>query len=198
MRAMKKSLSLAALAALAFSLPVRADEVVDNLKNGLAAYEASNFSEALQAIDYASQLIRQKKGAAVAALLPAAPSGWTADEPESEAGAAALLGGIVTAKRNYHKGESTVSIQLQSDSPLLQTYGMMFSNPALLAGSGAKLETIKGQRVAVTYRNADKNGDVKAVVDNRYVLTVEGSSLSREELTAFVGAIDFPKLVKLK
>lgn len=193
-----KTLTLAALAAVVIAMPVRADEVVDNLKTGLSAYEASNYSEALQAIDYASQLIRQKKGAAVAAILPAAPSGWTAEEPESEAAAAALMGGIVTAKRRYNKGDASVTIQLQSDSPLLQTYGMMFSNPALMAGSGAKLETIKGQRVAVTYKAADKNGEIKAVVDNRYVLEVQGSNLSREELTAFVAAIDFPKLTKLK
>gem|GEM_PF-7081387 len=53
----------------------RADEVTDNLKTGLSAYEAANYSEALQAVDYASTLIRQKK---VAALLPAAPSSSTA------------------------------------------------------------------------------------------------------------------------
>jgi len=108
------------------------------------------------------------------------------------------MGGIVTAKRSYSRGDSNVTIQIQSDSPLLQTYGMMFANPAMLAGSGAKLESIKGQRVAVTYRASDKQGDIKAVVDNRYVLTVEGSGVTREELTSFVAAIDLAKLTKLK
>lgn len=186
------------LAALALALPVRADEVSDNLKTAATAYEAGNYSEALQAVDYAGQLIRQKKAEAVAALLPAGPSGWKAEEAQSEAAAAALMGGIVTAKRSYSKGDSNVTIQIQSDSPLLQTYGMMFSNPALLAGSGAKLETIKGQRVAVTYKAADKSGDIKAVVDNRYVVTVEGNGVTREELTSFIVALDPSKLAKLK
>lgn len=191
-------LSTALLALTAFAAPVRADEVADNLKNALASYEAGNLSEALQAVDYASQLIRQKKADAVAALLPSAPAGWTADEAQAEAAAAMMMGGIVTAKRSYSRGDSSVSIQIQSDSPLLQTYGMMLANPALLAGSGARLETIKGQRVAVTYRQGDKAGDIKAVIDNRYVLTIEGSGVTREELTSFVGLLDLAKLAKLK
>jgi len=194
---MNKLLS-SALIALAIAAPVRADEVSDNLKTALSAYEAGNYSESLQAADYASQLIRQKKAETVAALLPAGPSGWTAEDAESEAGAAAFMGGIVTAKRSYSRGDSNVTIQIQSDSPLLQTYGMMFANPAMMAGSGAKLETIKGQRVAVTYRASDKQGDIKAVVDNRYVLTVEGRGVTREELTSFIAAIDLAKLTKLK
>jgi hypothetical protein len=69
---------------------------------------------------------------------------------------------------------------------------------SLLAGSGARLETIKGQRIAVTYRQGDRAGDIKAVVDNRYVLTIEGSNVTREELTSFVGLLDLAKLAKLK
>lgn len=186
------------LSVLVLALPVRADEVSDNLKTAAAAYEAGNYSEALQAVDYAGQLIRQKKSEAVAALLPAGPSGWQAEEAQTEAAAAALMGGMVTAKRTYTKGDSSVTIQIQSDSPLLQTYGMMFSNPALLAGSGAKLETIKGQRVAVTYRASDKAGDIKAVVDNRYVVTVEGNGVTKEELVSFIVALDPSRLAKLK
>ncbi|MBE7539202.1 MAG: hypothetical protein HS122_12420 [Opitutaceae bacterium] len=186
------------LAASFFVAPVRADEVVDNLKTGISAYESSNYTEALQAIDYAGQLIRQKKGAVVAELLPSAPSGWTAEEAESDATSGAFMGGMVSAKRSYNKGDSHVTIQIQSDSPLLQTMTMMFSNPALIASSGAKLETIKGQRTAVSYKSGDKGGDIKAVVDGRYLVTIEGSQLSREDLVSFASAIDFSKLAKLK
>ncbi|MBX7121501.1 MAG: hypothetical protein K1X42_05170 [Opitutaceae bacterium] len=193
-----QSLSLSLLSAALLLVPVRADEVVDNLKTGISAYESNNFTEALQAIDYAGQLIRQKKGAAVAAILPNAPSGWTAEEAEADATAGAFMGGMVSVKRSYNKGDAHVTIQIQSDSPLLQSMSLMFSNPAMIAGSGAKLETIKGQRVAVTFRNADKSGDIKAVVDGRYMVSIEGNGLSREDLVSFAGAMDFSKLAKLK
>lgn len=177
---------------------VRADDVTDSLKAAVDSYQAGNYSEALQSLDFAATVIRQKKSEAVAAILPAAPAGWTAEEAESDAAAAAVLGGMVSAKRRYTREDGEVSIQVQSDSPLLQTYGMMLSNPAMLAGSGSKLETVKGQRVAISYRAESKSGDAKAVIDGRYVVSVEGSSISREDLTTFLAAIDFAKLAKIK
>ena len=178
---------------------VRADEITDNLETAKTAYQAGKYSESIQALDYASQLVRQKKGEAVAKMLPNAPSGWTAEEGESESQSAAIMGGIVSAKRTYHHGDnSQVKIEIQSDSPLLQSLGMMFSNPMLLSSSGAKLETIKGQKCAITFKNGGTSGDIKAIVDNRYLVSIEGSEISRDDLLAFAKAIDFTKLADLK
>lgn len=186
------------VAVATFTVPGRGDEVVDNLKSAIELYQAGNYTEALQTLDFAGSVLRQKKSEAVAAILPAAPDGWTAEDPQTEGAGAAILGGMVSAKRVYTKDDGRVSIQVQSDSPLLQSYGMMFANPAMMAGSGAKLETVKGQRVAVTYRAETKSGDIKIVVDGRYVVSVEGSDVSKDDLTKFVAAIDFAKLAKLK
>lgn len=176
----------------------RADDVTDSLKAAVDSYQAGNYSEALQSIEFAATVIRQKKSEAIAAILPAAPTGWTAGDAESDSASAAMFGGMVSAKRSYSRGDSTISIQVQSDSPLLQTYGMMLSNPAMLAGSGSKLETLKGQRIAVSYRADNKSGDIKAVIDGRYVVSVDGNEVAREDLLTFMGAIDFAKLAKVK
>lgn len=192
--------TVACVSLLSLSSACFADEVIENLDTAKAAYEAGKYSEAIQALDYAGSLVRQKKGEAVVKLLPAAPSGWTAEEAESESTSGSVMGGIVGAKRVYRRasGEGRVSIQIQSDSPLLQTYGMMFANPMLMTSSGAKLETIKGQKCAVTFKAGNKNGDVKAVVDNRYMITIDGDDLSREELVSFAKAIDYSALAALK
>lgn len=176
-----------------------ADDFTDNLETAKTAYAAGKYSEAIQALDYASQLVRQKKGEAVVKLLPAAPSGWKAEAAESETAAAAFMGGIVGAKREYtRESGGRVTIQIQSDSPLLQSLTMAFANPILLSSSGAKLETIKGQRCAVTHKTDDKSGDIKTVVDNRYLVQIEGSEISREDLVTFAKAIDYEKLAALK
>ena len=136
---MKSILRIAACASLvSLSGVCFADEVTENLDTAKAAYESAKYSEAITALDYAGSLIRQKKGEAVVKLLPAAPKGWTAEEAESESSSSSMMGGIVGAKRVYRRaeGEGRVTIQIQSDSPLLQTYGMMFSNPMLLTSSG--------------------------------------------------------------
>jgi hypothetical protein len=190
---------LSAVALVAATCPVRADEIVDNLDTAKSAYEAGNYSESIQALDYASQLIRQKKGEAVAKLLPAAPGGWTSEEAESESqGNAMFGGGMVSAKRTYRKGDASVKIEIQSDSPLLQSLGMMFSNPMLMSASGAKIETIKGQKCAITFKNGATSGEVKTIVDNRYLVSIEGSDVKREDLVTFAKAIDFAKLTGLK
>lgn len=194
---MKKLAALLALVALSASA-VRADEILTNLETAKSAYQAGNYSESLQALDYAGQLIRQKKGEAVAKLLPDAPKGWTAGEVENEAAAGAIMGGFVTAKRNYTREDGTLSAQIQSDSPVLQGLMMAFANPMLATGNGGKLETIKGQRAVVTYAKDNKSGDVKIVVDGRYLVSIEGSGLTREELVQFAGTIDCSALAKQK
>jgi hypothetical protein len=195
---MKSRLLLLASAALFVVVPGRADDVTDNLDSAKSAYSAGNYSESIQALDYAGQLIRQKKSEAVVKLLPVAPSGWTADEGESESSAAGLMGGMVSAKRTYTRGESRITIQIQSDSPLLQSFGMMFSNPMLITASGAKLENIKGQKFAVTFKSGGTSGEAKTIVDNRYLLSIEGSDIKREDLLNFAKAIDYAKLTAAK
>ena len=190
-------LSAMVLAATAF--PVRADEVTENLDSAKTAYQEGRFSEAISSLDYAGQLIRQKKGESVAKLFPDAPKGWTAEEAESDAQSSGMLGGMVTAKRTYQRESGgRVTVQIQSDSPLLQSLGMMFSNPMMMSASGAKVETIKGQKCAVTYKASAKEGSVKTIVDNRYLVDIEGDEVSRDDLLSFAKAMDFSKLAALK
>jgi hypothetical protein len=180
---------------------LRADEAEENVKAALAAYKDGRHSEAIQSLEYATQLMRQAKGALLLKMLPKAPSGWTAEEtdPDEGASATALFGAGVIAKRTYNRGDAYITVQIQSDSPLIQNFAMMFTNPMLIASSGAKLETINGQRMSVSYRKSDQSGEIKGLVDNRYFVTIEGSNeITREDLVAFAKAIDYSGLAALK
>ncbi len=191
---MKSTLRLLPVLAFAAALaPLRADDATDNIDAAKAAYEAGNYSDALVALDAANQFIRQKKADEVVKLLPAAPKGWEAGEPESEAAASSLLGGGVTVRRSYTRDNGNVTIKIQSDSAVMQ-YAAMFSNPMLLSASGAKMETIKGQRVTVEFKNGADNGTIKAVVDNRYLVEFEGNGITADDLRTFAKAFDYAKL----
>ncbi len=194
---MKHALRTLAAFALVAAVAVRADDVTDNLSAAQEAYEAGNYTQAITALDAANQFIRQKKAELVAKLLPDAPKGWEASEPETEAAAAALLGGGVTASRSYSRGDASVTLKIQSDSAVMQ-YAMMFSNPMLLAASGAKLETIKGQSVSVAFEKGGNSGSIKAVVEGRYYLEIEGSGVTVDDLRTFAKAFDFAKLAATK
>lgn len=179
---------------LASAAGARADEVEDAIQEGLAAYKSEDYSGAASSLDYAAQLIRQKKGGELESVFPEPLEGWSADEASSEGTAAAMFGGGVTAERDYRRDDDSVSIRLVTDSPLLQGVMMMLSNPSFALADGGKLERINGQKGIVKYDADDRSGDINLVVDNRVLVTVEGNGVDRDELIAYASAVDFDKL----
>jgi hypothetical protein len=194
---MKHALRFLPVFALLALTPVRADDVTDSLAAAKDAYEAGNYSQAITSLDTANQFIRQKKAELVAKLIPDAPKGWEAAEVQTEAAASSMLGGGVTATRSYSRGDAGVTFKIQSDSAVMQ-YAMMFNNPMLVAASGAKLETIKGQSVSITFESGGNSGNIKAVVDNRYYIEIEGNGVTVDDLRTFAKAFDFAKLAAMK
>ena len=145
------------------------------------------------AIDYASQLIQQKKGEKLESMLPKPLDGWKAQEATSQAVGTAMMGGG-SAERSYSKESSTVDIQIITDSPIMQGMMMMFSNPMLAASDGGKLQKIGRQKAIVKYDAQNKSGDINVVVANRFLVTIEGSDVSAADLKAYAKAVDYDKL----
>jgi len=146
------------------------------------------------AIDYASQLIQQKKGEKLESMLPKPLDGWKAQEATSQAVGAAMMGGGLSAERSYSKESSTVDIQIITDSPIMQGMMMMFSNPMLAASDGGKLQKIGRQKAIVKYDAQNKSGDINVVVANRFLVTIEGRDVSAADLKAYAKAVDYDKL----
>lgn len=187
---MRLLFSACVAAGLATAVPAFADEVADSIKEALTAYENQDLNAAKQALDYASQLIAQKNAAGLGALLPDALSGWAAEDPESNAAAGAMFGGGIQAGRKYTKGDVEVDLQIVGDSPLLATWMPMLANPAMAAAMGKVTKVGK-------YRALQSNdGQVILVVNNRFLVTVDGSG-SIDDKMAYASAIDFAGLEAL-
>ena len=179
------------------SSPVLADDVTDSINEGLKQYGSGDFAGAVQSLDYASQLIRQKKGGQLEAFLPKPISGWKAEDAKSQAMGSAMFGGGVTAERSYVKGDSHVNIKIITDSPMMQGMMMMFSNPMLATSDGGKLEKINGEKAIVKYSNENKDGTINVVIAGRFLITVEGNDVARQDLIAYAQGIDFKKLAAM-
>lgn len=179
------------------SRPVLADDVTDSINEALKQYDSGEFAGAAESLDYASQLIRQKKGGQLEAFLPAPLSGWKAEEATSQALGSTMFGGGVTAERSYSKDNSHVSVKIITDSPMMQGMMMMFSNPMLATSDGGKLEKINGEKAIVKYNNENKAGTVTVAIAGRFLIIVEGNNVDRQFLTAFTQAIDFKKLAAM-
>ncbi len=171
---------------------VNADDVESAIQEGLAAYKKGEFTEAAQSLSYASQLIQQKKGEQLQALLPKPFAGWESDGPQSQSAAAAMFGGGVTAEAEYYKGDASVKISIVADSPMLQSVMMMFSNPMFATADGGKLQKIAGQRAIV--RMKPDHGEIQIVVDNRILVTIDGEGVGADVLKRYAAAIDYVKL----
>lgn len=183
-----------AVSLIAFSGAGYADDVEDSINEALEYYQNGEYKDATESLNYASQLISQMKGKALEASLPEALDGWSAQAPTSEAAGAAMFGGGITAERVYSKGSSSVTIRIVTDSPMMQAMMMMFSNPMFATADGGKLERIGRQKAIVKFDAGSRQGDINIVVDNRFLVTIEGGDISVEDLKAYAEAIDYKKL----
>jgi hypothetical protein len=191
------SAMIVAAAFLFMSSPVLADDVTDSINESLKQYNKGEFADAVQSLDYASQLIRQKKGGQLEAFLPEPIPGWKAEAAKSQAIGSAMFGGAVTAERSYVKGDGRVNVNIITDSPMMQGIMMMFSNPMMATSDGGKLEKINGEKAIVKYSNDNKDGNINMVIANRFMITVEGNDVARQDLIAFAQGIDFKKLASM-
>lgn len=184
-----KSIAAILSAALLFASPVQADEIAETIQEALQHYQNNDLSRAKQSLDYASQMISQKNAEGLSGLLPPAMAGWEAEDGESAAVAMAMFGGGIHASRIYTKGDSRIELSIIGDSPLLAQFIPMFANPALAGAMGKPLRI--GSQMALE----DKEGEIKIIVANRFIVTVAGDG-PRDDKLAYAKAIDFDALAK--
>ena len=182
-----------ALAVLFLALPLHAgeDTVLSTIKEATRQYQAGDYNGSASNLDYASQLIRQKKSEKMKDLLPEPLPGWDGKEASAQALGAAVLGGGVTVSRDYTRGASTISVEIVSDSPVLQSVLMMLNNPVFAGAGGGRLETVKGNRSVLKFDSGKKSGELYIVVASRFVVTVKGRQVAREDLLAYGEAMDY-------
>ncbi len=166
----------------------RADEIADEIRNALELYESGKVAEAKDALEFAAQLLAQRKASGLEALFPEPLSGWSAEDTGSAAGAMPFGGGITGARR-YVKGGQSVNITIIGDSPMIQGLAMMFGNPAMAGSAGAKAQRIKGQRALVT-----PEGDIKILV-GQFLVQIEGSAPAAAKMQ-YANALPFDDLAK--
>ena len=172
------------------------DDVLTTIGEAVKQYKSGDYAGAVSNLDYASQLVRQKKSERMKDLLPEPLAGWQANPASGQTLGTAVFGGGVTVSRDYKKGDAAVSIEIVSDSPVLQSVMMMLNNPMFAGASGGNLKTIKGQRAIVKYDGKERNGEINIVVAGRFMITVKGNHVDLNTLVEYSETIDFILLAK--
>lgn len=183
--------TIVALALLAaFSTPALADDITEAMDQARKSYQAGDLGGAKQSLDLASQLIGQKNAEAFATLLPNALPGWKAEKVQTTA-LGAVGFGASTASRTYNNAKGDhVEVQITGDSAMVSQIATFLNNPAM-AGAMGKLVRVGNQRAI-----QDGDGNVKMIVANKFLISVEGSADGASKL-AYAQAIDFAKLSKM-
>ena len=190
-------LAVFSFACFTFSTAAVADDVTDYINEALQYYKDGAYSDAVDSLNYAEQMIQQKKSTGLEAFLPEPLKGWTAETATSQAASSAMLGGGISAERSYNKDNSSIEIQIMADSPMLQGVMMMMSNPMFAASDGGKLERIGKQKAMVKFDPNTKKGDIQIVVANRFMVSIDGRGISKKDLKAYAKAIDYKKMAEL-
>lgn len=172
------------------------DDVLTTIDEAVKQYKNSDYAGAVSNLDYASQLVRQKKSERMKDLLPEPLVGWQANPASAQTLGTAVFGGGVTVSRDYKKGDAAVSIEIVSDSPVLQSVMMMLNNPMFAGSSGGSLKTIKGQRAIVKYDDKGRSGEINIVVAGRFMITVKGNHVDLNTLVEYSETINFELLAK--
>jgi hypothetical protein len=179
-------LTMALLLGAAALPSARADDVTDQIKEALTAYDRKDVPTAIAGLEAALNMLRQHRADAYGALLPAAPAGWKADDVETMSLGVAIMGGGTGATRQYHKGDDTVKVSILADSPLLQVMSGLASS-GIAAMGGMRTQIINGRR---TIYAKDDNAFM-AIVGDRILVRVEGSGQTEATLKQFLTAVDF-------
>ena len=179
---------------LTTSISASADEVEDQINLGLESYKNKEYKAAVDDLNYAVAQIQEKMNLKNATLLPEPLDGWTATAVENNSAGMAMMVGGTQMSRSYQHDSESLEILITSGSPMVAGVLMMINNPMVAGASGGKLQTVNGQRAIVQYAEATGSGEVNIVVDNRFMVTVRGQKIEREELLAYAEAMDYEAL----
>jgi hypothetical protein len=202
MKYLKRLSFIAVMAVVLLSMNglARADEVSDQIKEALEFYEKGSYSEAVTALNFAVGQIQQKQTAGLKDVFPKPLKGWTAEETSGEFGAAPFLGGGISASRRYfvENGDKSVTIEIVTDSPLLQSVLMFYTNPAFFANQpDTKLVKIEGRKAIQKFSQQEQGGEINIVIGSRMLISIKGSALEAvDDMLAYANAIDYAALEK--
>jgi hypothetical protein len=185
-------------AGLAFwAMSAHADAVTDAIQDALEHYKGGRLSAAVESLDFAAGLVRQRKAEAMKALLPRPLKGWEVDDASSTLLAAAFYGGGVSVQRVFRQGKKVVLVSYVTDSALLQSAVMVFSDPAFATVNGGRFDKVNGERALVKYDGKDQSGEIAVVINKRILVSIRGTQVAQPDLYAFSKLVDFAGLGRL-
>ncbi len=179
---------------------VAGDSVLEQIEAGVKAYKAGEYKQAITELNFAIAEIQSKVDEAAKQVLPEPLPGWQAEEAEAQSMAMMGMGGT-TISRSYHQegGEARVEIQIVADSPMIQMFAMMMTNPMMMQSDpDTKVFRHKGKRGLMKHGKNSREWEATLLLGNgRIMVQVSGSNLDSDApVLAYLDALDLEKIEK--
>jgi hypothetical protein len=181
------------LAAFICSGEAYADDVLEAIQEATEAYDEKAYTEAIESLEYAKQLIQQLTSEGLKSFLPKPLEGWKAKEAKPQN--LGMMGGSAGIEQQYWKASSgsSVTMTIMGESPMFRGMMNMF-NPAIVGSSGGRLQKIKRNKAIVKYSTDNRDGEIYINVAKKYLVTINGSNVDKEDLMNYAKAVDYKGL----
>jgi hypothetical protein len=200
MRTIRLLLLSGLLAAVAVAFPAaRADDldVPALFGSAKASFEAKKYGKALADLNLIAGEVSRLRLSVLQERFPAAPAGWTADEPEGNAGLGMFgLGAMSSTRRRYAKGDETsIQTEIYADAgSVVGPMQMMLSNAGMM---GLKLVMIKGRKAILELRAEQKSGSLTILLNSpNSMVKLDGNGVTKADIEALANAFDLDALEK--
>ncbi len=171
---------------------LQADEIEETISKALESYKAGEFSKTTSNLQYAVNLLSEKKAEAVLKTIPESVGSWKGDEGTTES--LGMLGGGISVTRNFTHGDLYAKILIYMDSPMVQQFLGVLANPAFAGQMGLKMRDVHGEKASYN----PQSGEISLVVNNSILIKIEANSVPEEDALALARAIDIEALKKLQ
>ena len=172
---------------IALGMPAHADEVSDALQAALDAYASGNLAKVSETMTMATRALGKQQSAMLAALLPAAPSGWTMTPTEDFGQSFGIMGGGAGAEGRYDNADQSVSFTMSfvADNPMVASMGAMLGNVQMMSMMG-KVVKVGDQPLL------DADNNLSGLVNGRVLFQAQGAAT--DIMLPMAQTIDFAKV----
>ncbi len=177
--------------------PALGDEVLEQIDVARDLYLEGELTDAITELEFAIQSIRARTGDLYAGTFPEPPAGWTASEVDVVAGLPGMSGQMLSRSYEGPAGQR-IDAELMVDNPMLQAFGALLQNPALLSMQ-PHAERVRVQRApAILQWPEDGTGELMLMLGGRLLLKLDGSGLGdRADLLDLMEAWDVATVRRL-
>lgn len=186
--------SLLIVSLLCAPLAVSADEVEDQIRLGLEAYQGKEYKAAIDDLNYAIAQIQELLNAENANLLPEPLDGWSASEVENTSAGMAMMGGGTHMSRSYQRGAETIEISITAGSPMMTAALAMMNNPMIMS-SDPSLKPYRYKRINGMKKTQGSRIEVTLGLVGQIMIQLNATGLADEAaVEQYLDAMDFDRI----